>query len=85
MNKINWFELWHDDKESILNTMIRNMSADLDAGYDYFGNCIKLQRETIEKYKKDFDDQLMEFANMDDAKRNRWCYYDMLRRGVISR
>ena len=83
--KKNWFELWVDDKENIADTMVRNMRADLDAGYNYFGDCIRKQREAIDAYKKAFDDQLMAFTDMDDAKRNRWCYYDLLRRGAITR
>ena len=35
-----WFEMWHLDKEVILNTMVRNMTADLECGYDYFGKSI---------------------------------------------
>ena len=81
----NWFDVWYDDKESMLATMVRNMTADLAAGYNYFGESIRRQREQIDAYKADFDRQLMEFADMDNAKRNRWCYYDMLRRGAITR
>jgi len=82
---INWFELWFDDKESMLNTMVKNMASDLNAGYDYFGDCIKRQTEAIANYKAEFDRQLMSFADMDEGKRNRWCYYDLLRRGAIIR
>jgi hypothetical protein len=81
----NWFEIWMDDKESVLATMVKNMAADLNAGYNYFGVCIRRQKEEIERYKSEFDQQLMSFADMDDAKRNRWCYYDLLRRGAITR
>lgn len=82
---INWFELWMDDKESVLATMIKNLTSDLEVGYDYFGKCIQRQRETIDAYKAEFDRQLMSFADMDDGKRNKWCYYDLLRRGAITR
>ena len=78
-----WFEMWHLDKEVILNTMVRNMTADLECGYDYFGKSITEQREAIEIYKEKFDDELMSFAGKTDEQRNKWCYYDMLRRGVI--
>ena len=78
-----WFEMWHLDKEVILNTMVRNMTADLECGYDYFGKSITEQREAIETYKAKFDDELMSFAEKTDEQRNKWCYYDMLRRGVI--
>ena len=78
-----WFEMWHLDKEVILNTMIRNMTADLQCGYDYFGKSITEQREAIEVYKEKFDAEVMSFAEKTDEQRNKWCYYDMLRRGVI--
>lgn len=82
---MDWFQIWMDDKKSIISTMVKNMNADLNAGYNYFGECIKRQRREIEEYKADFDRQVMNFADMDDGKRNRWCYYDLLRRGAISR
>lgn len=78
-----WFEMWHLDKEVILNTMVRNMTADLECGYDYFGKSITEQREAIEVYKEKFDAEVMSFAEKTDDQRNKWCYYDMLRRGVI--
>ena len=78
-----WFEMWHLDKEVILNTMVRNMTADLQCGYDYFGKSITAQREAIETYKAQFDAEVMSFAEKTDEQRNKWCYYDMLRRGVI--
>ena len=85
METINWYEVWMDDKESILETMIKNLAADLAAGYNYFGECINRQRENIDTYKREFDSQLMSFADMTEGKRNRWCYYDLLRRGAITR
>lgn len=78
-----WFEIWYQDKQSILDTMVRNMVADLECGYDYFGNCITRQREEIAEYKAKFDAEVMSFAEKSDTERNKWCYYDMLRRGVI--
>lgn len=78
-----WFEMWHLDKEVILNTMVRNMTADLECGYDYFGKSITEQREAIEAYKAKFDAEVISFAEKTDEQRNKWCYYDMLRRGVI--
>ena len=79
-----WFNTWYADKECILDTMVRNMTADLNAGYDYFGNCIVKQRKDIEDYKAEFEKQLMSFASMEDSARNKWCYYDLLRRGAIT-
>lgn len=78
-----WFEVWYYDKKCIIATMVRNMVADLDAGYDYFGRCITMEREEIEAYNKEFDAQLEAFKSMDENAVNRWCYYDMVKRGAI--
>lgn len=79
-----WFMIWFEDKQSMLNIMIANMQSDLNVGYDYFGNCIKKQREDIDEYKLEFDAQMDMFKEMDDKKVERWCYYDLKKRGVIS-
>jgi len=78
-----WFELWQDDRECMLNTMIRNMTADLDAGYNYFGRCIVNQREEIENYKKETESAFDLFKSMTEEQVNRWCFYDLKKRGVI--
>ena len=78
-----WFDLWVDDKRSILETMISNMAADLDAGYDYFGDSISKQRREIDEYKALFDAELKELRYLDEKQADRWCYVDLRRRGVI--
>lgn len=78
-----WFELWFEDKQCMINIMIHNMQSDLDAGYDYFGNSIRKQREEIDEYKAEFDKQMDEFKTMDEKEVNRWCFYDMKKRGAI--
>ena len=78
-----WFDIWFDDRQGMLETMIRNMTADLDNGYDYFGKCIRNQQYEIANYKRLFDKQLDMFKTMDNKKVNRWCFYDMKKRGVI--
>ena len=78
-----WFELWFEDKQCMINIMIHNMQADLEAGYDYFGNSIRKQREEIDEYKAEFDKQMDEFKTMDEKEVNRWCFYDMKKRGAI--
>lgn len=79
-----WFDLWFEDKQGMIATMTRNMAADLAAGYDYFGNSIAEQRRGIERYKADFDRQMDEFKTMDEAAVNRWCFYDLKKRGAIA-
>lgn len=78
-----WFDMWQDDRECMLSTMIRNMAADLNAGYDYFGRCITNQREEIENYKKETESAFDLFKSMTEEQVNRWCFYDLKKRGVI--
>lgn len=78
-----WFSVWQDDKESILQTMINNMTSDLNAGYDYFGKSIVEQHKTIEKYKSDIDTTYDLFKSMNEKEVNRWCFYDLKKRGAI--
>lgn len=78
-----WFDMWLADKESMLDTMVKNMASDLENGYKYFGQCIAKQREMIRVYKEDMDAKLDMFATMEEKQINKWCYFDMLKRGVI--
>lgn len=78
-----WFDIWFEDKCSIIDTMFRNMFADLDAGYDPQGHCIRKQVVDIEEYRMNFDRQVDRFKTMEDKAVDRWCYYDMKKRGVI--
>lgn len=78
-----WVDVWQEDKENILFTMIKNMTSDLDNGYGYFGKSIVEQRKTIEDYKKDIDSTWDMFKTMDEKEVNRWCFYDLKKRGAI--
>ena len=78
-----WFEIWQADRESILYTMIRNMASDLDNGYDYFGKSIMGQRKMIEEYKAETDKTFDLFKTMEEKEVNRWCFYDLKKRGAI--
>ena len=81
--KQNWFNLWKQDKDSILSTMRRNMTADLDAGYDPNGNCINRQKADIAVYEADIDFTLRKFREMTETAIQHWCHYDLVRRGAI--
>lgn len=74
-------ELWVLDKKSVLTTMHKNLTADLEAGYDYFGKSIQNQLVEITKYTADYECQLMELAERKNP--NYWAYLDMVRRGAI--
>ncbi len=83
MAKVDWFELWVEDRQSMLDTMIRNMRSDLENGYDYFGKSISEQRETIERFKADFDADMDKIGEMDENKVQHWCYVRLLKLGAI--
>ena len=80
----NWFQIWFEDRESILNTMVRNMAADLEAGYNYFGQSITKQRQEIQRYKEETDNTLDSFKDMDEKAVNRWCFYELKKHGAIA-
>lgn len=79
-----YFDMWFTDKENVITTMVKNMQADLKAGYDPMGSSIRQQRAEIEEYRKDFHAKVDELTAMDDKKAERWCYHDMRKRGVIA-
>lgn len=79
-----WQEIFIADKESMIDTMFINLTADIEAGYNPNGACVRAQREAIEAYKEQFKAELDALALMDNAKAERWCYYNLKKRGVIS-
>ena len=78
-----WFDLWYEDRTSVLDTMARNMGSDLSNGYDYFGPSIMRQKHEIASYKEETDRTLDMFKAMDEKAVNRWCFYDLKKRGAI--
>lgn len=81
--KRDWFEIWFQDKQSIMETMLKNMQSDYECGYSWWGQSLTKQRTELDEYKKKFDAQMDEFKYMSDGEVSRWCYYDLLKRGAI--
>ena len=79
-----WFDVWFEDRESILNTMIKNMISDLNAGYNYSGQSITKQKQEIAEYKVQTDKTLDMFKDMDEKAVNRWCFYELKKHGAIA-
>ena len=79
-----WFKLWYEDKQSILDTMVRNLTADLNAGYNWWGQSASRQRVEIDEYKARFDDEIEMLKLMDEKKAERWCRLDLIKRGAIA-
>lgn len=81
--KNEWFEMWLEDKNSILNCMKSNMEADLNAGYSRYCKSIIDQNEMIDSYSKSIDEALENFKSMTEAEVDHWCYYDLKKHGAI--
>lgn len=79
-----WAELWEADHECILRTMYKNMASDLECGYNPFGASIQRQKTMIAEYEKQIHQAWDKFVYMTDAEVNRWCFYDMKKRGAIA-
>ena len=79
-----WFEIWFADRQSMIETMIRNMVADIEAGYNPAGACIMRQNSAITEFKAQFDRDVEHLREMTEKAADRWCYIDMKKRGVIS-
>lgn len=79
-----WYEIWYEDKRCMIGTMLRNMVADIEAGYNPVGDNIKSQRRAIDMYEQEFDFQMERLAEKDEKQAERWCYMDLKRRGVIA-
>lgn len=78
-----WLEMWEADKRSVLNAMSRNMADDLKVGYDFSSHMIKKQLSEIESYEKGINDTYDLFKTMSDEEVERYCFYDLKKRGVI--
>ena len=80
---MSYYELWIADKRSMLQTMQRNMSSDLECGYSPNGNCIIRQKVEIERYAQQFDDEQKALRTMSPNQAEHWCKVDLIRRGAI--
>lgn len=82
-NKGNWFNIWFEDKKWIISIMHKNMTDDIAAGYDPAGHAIRKQLVDIEEYTRKMNRELDMFKTMEDNAVDRWCYYDLKKRGAI--
>lgn len=81
---MDWFKVWCEDKESMIGTMARNMAADLEAGYNYFGASIQRQIKEINEYREKYHEDLNKIAEMDEKKVNHWCKIQLIKSGAIT-
>lgn len=81
---MDWYNIWIEDKQSMMATMARNMAADLEAGYDYFGTCIQNQIKALNEYREEYYRELDKMAEMDPRRVNHYCYFKLLKSGAIT-
>mgnify|MGYP003297590741 CR=1 FL=1 len=77
-----WFQLWVEDKMSIIDIMHQNMKDDLDNGYDPKGNSILKQMKDIEDYVHQYNEEMDKLKSMTPEQANHWCYVDGVKRGA---
>ena len=78
-----YFDLWLADVDSIIETMYKNMEADREAGYHFNGASLTRQRQEIAERQADRANKLELFKTMTERDVNRWCFYDLVKRGAI--
>lgn len=78
-----WFTIWEEDRRWIHATMLENLASDLNNGYSEQGNSVKKQRADIDAYEARTDECYEMFKKMTDIEVNRWCFYDLKKRGAI--
>ena len=81
--KNDWFTLWRADRESMIETMVRNMQADIACGYNPNGACITRQREEIARTQAEYEADLDRLGDMELKRVQHWCYMRLVKLGAI--
>ena len=84
---MSYFEMMVADHESIIETMLSNMHADLDAGYDPNGKSITMQKHEIAEYIRAYNAKMdyLKLLTVEKGEKavERWCRIDLIKRGAI--
>lgn len=67
----------------ILKTMCRNLMDDLDAGYDYFSDNCRYQRDAIDRRRLVFENNLRDLKRMPESDAQEWCQSRLKSLGAI--
>lgn len=78
-----WRDMWIADKRGSLATMLRNIAADLDAGYNPIGDNVRRQIEDATAYRHAVDRREREIEYLPSDKRERAYYNDLIKTGAI--
>lgn len=83
--KIDWFEVWCEDWEGLLQTQGRIIQSELEAGHSWSSRHVQHEVEILEQWDREYRYNLGRFAEMTEGQVKRWCYFDLLKRGAITR
>ena len=78
-----YFALWCKDQRSLQETRLRNMMADINAGYYPFGESISNQVGVLESHDMEYNHTFEMFSHMDIEDIDQWCKEDLVKRGAI--
>lgn len=78
-----WYNLWTEDKISMIQTMRNNLASDIKNDYNLLSMTIQKQIIDIVNYEKEYEKQFEKFSLMSDEEVNKWCYYNLKKRGAI--
>ena len=81
--QINWIDLWFDNERMVIDTMCRNVAADLEAGYHPESNIIREQERDIALRQAQFEQEADRLKTMSEGAAKHWCYIDLKKNGVI--
>lgn len=78
-----WRKMWDSDKRGMIDTMRRNIASDITAGYSLNGKTVRNQIVQILDYEEEYKHSCEVLDSIGEKAANKWCFYDMKRRGVI--
>ena len=81
---MSFYQLWLDDRQSILATMARNLSDDLFAGYDYNGASCCRQRAEMADYAAETAAKIAHLKTLDEKRRETVCRNWLKKSGAIA-
>ncbi len=83
--RTDWFDVWCADWEGLIETQARNIQSEIEAGWKYKSARVQNEIRILNEFNGEYKMNLGRFGGMTDEEVNRYCYYDLLRRGAISR
>lgn len=80
-----WIEMWEENKRSVLATMYRNLTADIEAKYCPWGYSARQSQAQITAYIAEWEEQQMMLDHYNDSEKLRAidCFGWLKRSGAV--